>query len=122
MLEALIVDDDFISLEVLKAMLSGLGVAVTGVQTGTLALEAIQSKSFDLIILDYDMPIMDGPQTCREIKALTEHPTIIGLTGHQDPNITQHCLQAGMLEVLTKPLDPPDLIALLERIGLSQPS
>ncbi|RUO21418.1 response regulator [Aliidiomarina haloalkalitolerans] len=116
----LIADDDFISLEVLKAMLSRFPVEVITATNGTDALSHAQQHQPQLLILDYEMADYTGAEVCqqlRQIPAFSDIP-IIALTGHQSPNELEACRQAGMNQTLHKPVAPDAIEQLLTEHGL----
>jgi CheY-like chemotaxis protein len=111
----LIADDDAISLEVLKAMLSAFPLTILTAESGQQALELTRAEDPELLILDYDMPQMTGADVCRELRqepAFEDLP-IIALTGHQSMTELNACRAAGMNDTLYKPVSPDDLATLL---------
>lgn len=108
MTKILIVDDDFISLEVLKAMLSQYAVDIYTATNGPDAIELAAKVAPALIILDYEMPEMTGAEACQQLRLKPQflHTPIIALTGHQSPTELNACRQAGMNETLYKPVSP----------------
>lgn len=115
MISILIADDDFISLEVLKAMLSRYAVQVHTATNGPDAVALANNIQPALIILDYEMPDMTGAEAClllRQQPQFSRTP-IIALTGHQSPQELNACREAGMNETLYKPVSPEQLTELL---------
>ncbi|TRW50044.1 response regulator [Aliidiomarina halalkaliphila] len=111
----LIADDDFISLEVLKAMLSAFPVQVIAVTNGKDAIAQAQAQKPDLLILDYEMGELTGAQVCAELRTQDAFKTtpIIALTGHQSQTELDHCRNAGMDQTIHKPVAPDVLAQLL---------
>lgn len=107
----LIADDDFISLEVLKAMLSQFPVSVHTASNGPEAIELATSVQPALIILDYEMPAMTGAEACQQLRLQPQFADtpIIALTGHQSSVELNACREAGMNETLYKPVSPEQL-------------
>ncbi len=105
--KVLLVDDNPVNLNVGKAMLERLGVNCLTAADGYAALRLLQKQAVDLIFMDCQMPYLDGLQTARQIRQ-TESPEnsipIIALTANALSENHQACLDAGMNEVLTKPL------------------
>ena len=104
----LLVDDDAINRRVLTAMLQRLDVEVTAVSGGAEALARF-SNAFDVILMDCQMPDMDGYQTTRQWRALereqADNPTpILALTAHSFEDTRHACIEAGMNDMLTKPI------------------
>ncbi|RUO22661.1 two-component system response regulator [Aliidiomarina iranensis] len=116
----LIADDDFISLEVLKAMLASYSLKVVSAINGTEALALAQAEQPQLIILDYEMDDLTGAEVCsklRQQEAFNKTP-IVALTGHQSSTQLDHCRDAGMNETLHKPVAPDALTQLLETYNM----
>ncbi|CUS48657.1 MAG: two-component signal transduction system response regulator [Idiomarinaceae bacterium HL-53] len=111
MTSILIADDDFISLEVLKAMLSTFSVDVITASHGQEALDQAKALQPTLIILDYEMPYLTGAEVCAELRKLVQfsETPIIALTGHQSPTELNACREAGMNHTLHKPVSPEAL-------------
>jgi two-component system, sensor histidine kinase len=119
-LNTLIVDDNAVNQWVVHRLLTGLGHHVAIAESGAQALERTGKERFDLILMDIQMPDMDGYQTTEAIRAIeqtTEHrSTIIALTAHAHPEDEARCLATGMDGHLTKPLDIDKLSQLLARL------
>ncbi|RUO26109.1 two-component system response regulator [Aliidiomarina minuta] len=111
----LIADDDNISLEVLKAMLSSYPLTIITAEDGEQAIQLATQEDPDLIILDYDMPNLTGADACRQLRQLSqfEDLPIIALTGHQSVSELNACRTAGMDATLHKPVSPDALDSLL---------
>lgn len=115
MTDILIADDDFISLEVLKAMLSQYAVTIHTAADGQSAIDTALEVTPALIILDYEMPKLTGAEACVQLRqqaAFTDTP-IVALTGHQSPTEIEACRTAGMNQTLHKPVSPEALQDLL---------
>lgn len=117
MKNVLIADDDFISLEVLKAMLSLYPISLHSAQDGKAALELAQQVQPHLIILDYEMPEYTGAEVCQQLRqqAIFTHTPILALTSHQTPEEVALCQAAGMNQVLYKPVSPDALAAVMAK-------
>ncbi|RTE87545.1 MULTISPECIES: response regulator [Gammaproteobacteria] len=113
----LIADDDFISLEVLKAMLSSYECQIVTAGDGEEALEKAQSCTPSLIILDYEMPKLNGAEVCEKLRTQEAfiHTPIIALTGHQSSNELNACREAGMNHTLHKPVSPDALDEVMQQ-------
>ena len=114
----LLVDDSLTNLRITGKVLGRLGCGVTTASSGEEALERIAEGKFHLVLLDYQMPGMDGPETAREIHARlgTGAPPIIALTGSVDLQVFKACKAAGMRLVLKKPVPAEHLRAIVERL------
>lgn len=115
MANVLVADDDFISLEIMKAMLQRDGLQVTTVMNGQAAIDACAAGAFDLILLDYEMPDMTGAQVANRLREQSCRAPIIAVTGHNSAAELEACAAAGMVATLHKPLAPDALEALLQR-------
>ena len=116
MTDVVIADDDFISLEVLKAMLSQYAVTIHTAENGQAAIAIAEQVKPALIILDYEMPVLTGAEACAQLRqqeAFSDTP-IIALTGHQSPTEIETCRAAGMNQTLHKPVSPEALQSLFD--------
>jgi CheY-like chemotaxis protein len=97
-------------------MLKKLGYNADKVANGLEALLALERKSYDLILMDVQMPEMDGLQATREIRRRWPlgGPKIVALTAHAIAGDREKCLEAGMDDYLCKPINLDDLKATLE--------
>ena len=99
-------------------MLEKLGLNVDIVVDGNAAIAAWQSGNFDLILMDCQMPNMDGYEATRAIRKLEEgkrHIPIIALTAHAMKGAEEKCRAAGMDDYLTKPIDRAKLEVCLDQ-------
>ena len=101
----LLVEDNPLNQKIALKMLSRLGVDADLASNGLEALEACQSKSYDLVLMDVQMPVMDGLQATRAIRKLDmDQPTIVALTANATRDDEALCLEAGMQHFMTKPV------------------
>jgi signal transduction histidine kinase/ActR/RegA family two-component response regulator len=123
-LHVLVADDSSINLEVAGGLLEMLGHDATLVGSGEEAVEAVQRESFDLILMDLEMPDMDGldaTSRIREHEALSgRRHQIVAMTAHAVESVHDQCLTAGMDDFLPKPIDPKVLQQLLDRAVLAR--
>ncbi len=120
-LRALVVDDHPLNLKLARAVLAKLGVPSDGAEDGQQALAALASGTYDLVLMDVQMPVMDGLEATRAIRqqeaaANSKRLPIIGVTGASTQAELDDCLAAGMDHVLTKPFKPLELAALINRL------
>jgi len=121
----LCVDDNPANLLLVETLLSDLGAAVTAVDNGPDALAAVKEQVFDLVLMDVQMPGMDGRQTTEamrqwEYKAGRSPVPVIALTAHALANEKRALLQAGLDDYLTKPISDRQLAqVILKWTGLS---
>jgi CheY-like chemotaxis protein/HPt (histidine-containing phosphotransfer) domain-containing protein len=115
--QVLVVDDNEFNLDVARGLLEDIGVQVALAENGAEAVSAVRNTPFDCVLMDMQMPVMDGLVATRTIRnhPATAHMVVIAMTanaGQEDQNL---CLQAGMNEVLTKPIEPDLLFLTLAR-------
>jgi polar amino acid transport system substrate-binding protein len=113
----LLVEDHAINLEVAQAMLNQLGLDVTTACNGQEALTKLAVDRFDLVLMDIQMPVMDGftaTKTLRKIEQFKQLP-IIAMTAHAMKDDKQRCLDAGMNDHIAKPIDPAVLQQVLSQ-------
>jgi len=112
----LLVEDNEINQQVAEGLLARVGVSLHIVHNGQQAVEAVRSDAFDGVLMDMQMPVMDGLEATRLIRAdgETDLP-IIAMTANAMPGDREKCLQAGMNDHVSKPVDPNQLYATLIR-------
>jgi CheY-like chemotaxis protein len=114
----LLAEDNAVNRKVATRMLEKRGHQVVVTLNGKEALAALQKDTYDLVLMDVQMPEMDGLEATRTIRGLELgtgfHQRIIALTAHAMVGDRERCLEAGMDGYLTKPLRPQDLDQLLE--------
>ena len=113
----LLVEDNVINQQVAKEILEGAGIAVSLADNGRQGVEAAARGDFDAILMDIQMPVMDGYAATREIR---QNPRfrdlpIIAMTAHAMSGDADKSLAAGMNDHVTKPIDPAQLFAALQR-------
>ena len=109
----LLAEDNAINRQVASELLEGLGLVVTSAVDGMDALAKFAGQAFDLVLMDVQMPNMDGYEASRRIRAEGGRVPIIALTAHAMTGDRERCLSAGMDDYLTKPIDPDALFAML---------
>jgi signal transduction histidine kinase/DNA-binding response OmpR family regulator len=118
-LRILIAEDNPLNRKLLLRMLESLGHSVDCADDGPAALRAFEEKSYDLILMDCQMPGLDGDQVTRRIRQMTDQhvrqPIIIAVTADISAEHKSKCLQAGMDDFLTKPIRLEVLKAGLRR-------
>ena len=124
-LSILVVEDNDINQEVAKGILEMLDCTVTLAGSGAIALEFLEQVKFDAVLLDCQMPEMDGFEVVKIIRSRPEHKDlpVIAMTAHSMPGDREKCLNSGMNDYLAKPIEAKLLIEALKRIsGISKPA
>ena len=122
-LRLLLVEDNPANQRVAAMMLAKLGHAVTIAADGELALTQLAAGGFEAVLMDCQMPVLDGYATTRRIRGgtvpgINARVPIIALTAYARPEDRARCLDAGMDDYVTKPIRAAELRAALERCGL----
>ncbi|MCC6453463.1 MAG: response regulator [Caldilineaceae bacterium] len=118
--EILLVEDNAVNQIVGVTMLKKLGHRVDLAENGEEAIAALQNKRYDLVLMDVQMPGMDGHQATKVIRdpnsAVRDHQIpVIAMTANVLPGDRAACLDAGMNDFLSKPIRPAELSVMLER-------
>jgi CheY-like chemotaxis protein len=117
-LKILLAEDNRVNQLLATRLLEKGGHTVVLVETGTAALEALGKQSFDLVLMDVQMPEMDGLQATASVRLQEEstgkHIPIVAMTAHAMVGDKDRCLQAGMDAYISKPLSVKDLFATIE--------
>ncbi len=112
----LLVEDNPVNQLVAKGMLAKLGCQVQLATQGAEALELLEQNEFDLVLMDCNMPVMDGYEASRRIRQSGRWPhlPIIALTANAMPEERERCRAAGMSDYLAKPFRREELLALVD--------
>jgi signal transduction histidine kinase/HPt (histidine-containing phosphotransfer) domain-containing protein len=114
----LLVEDNLVNRQVAMRMIERIGYHADAVENGRTALEILARSTYDLILMDCQMPEMDGYSATREIRlreGALRHTPIIGLTAHALAGDREVCVRAGMDDYLPKPVMPEDLSEIIDR-------
>ncbi|MEG4231802.1 response regulator [Microcoleus sp. Pol11C3] len=117
-LRILLAEDHPINQQVIVEQLAVLGYHADCVVNGQEALDLLAKKSYDLVLMDCQMPVLDGYKTAqklREIEGSDRHTFVMALTAHALPGEREKCLAAGMDDYLSKPVDLDALAAALKK-------
>ncbi len=120
-LDVLLAEDSVFNQKLMMGLLEKLGHRVTLAENGRAAVAAFQSQRFDVVLMDVQMPELDGLEATAAIRELESvraaHTPIVALTAHAMKGDRERFLAAGMDDYLTKPVRVPDLIEALRRAG-----
>jgi two-component system, sensor histidine kinase and response regulator len=119
-LRILLAEDNLVNQRVAARLLEKGGHSVVIVSSGAEAVEAFTAEVFDLILMDVQMPLMNGYEATRSIRTREQvtgrHIPIVAVTAHAMKGDREICLGAGMDDYLTKPIRPQELTAAIERL------
>jgi signal transduction histidine kinase/CheY-like chemotaxis protein/predicted ATPase len=122
-LRILIVDDTEVNRQIAAGFLELFGHSFEMAVNGEQAVEAVQNSTFDAVFMDIEMPILDGFEAARQIRALPSTASsipILAMTAHALAGIHEQCLEAGMNGCLTKPIQLDQLVQALEQLARSE--
>ena len=114
----LIADDNAVNALLARSALSAAGFRVDTAGTGAEALERMAENDYSVVFMDIRMPVMDGLEATRRIRALVgpaSQTPIVALTADIDPELEERCRRAGVSQLAAKPIDPPRLRELASR-------
>ncbi len=120
-LRVLVAEDNVVNQRVVLMLLKRLGVSADLANDGSQAIAAVVQNRYDLVLMDVQMPEVDGLAATREIRnrfPRGHQPVIVGLTAHATTEYHDICLAAGMDGYLTKPLDPQKLRDLVAELSM----
>jgi len=121
-LRILLAEDNLVNQRLASRLLEKRGHVVLVVENGRGALAALNQSRFDLVLMDIQMPILDGIETIMAIRAeergTSVHQHVIALTAHAMKGDEERCLAAGMDGYLSKPIRPQELDLLLQQLGV----
>lgn len=113
--EVLLVEDNEINQQVAQAILQEMGIRVDLAMNGFEALERTGNKRYDAILMDLQMPLMDGIETTIRIRSGDKETPIIAMTADAMQGVKEQVLEAGMDAYISKPFEPIQLYSVLQR-------
>ncbi len=113
----LLVEDNLLNQQVASELMSDAGLIVTVASDGEAAQRLARENEYELILMDMQMPVMDGLEATRRIRADPQYrgTPVIAMTANSLQVDRQHCLDAGMVDFITKPIDPAELFEKLRK-------
>jgi len=119
-MKILVAEDNVFNQQVIFHILDKMGYKPDMAENGQQTIEAAQKKPYDIILMDMQMPEVDGLEATRVIrKTLQRQPIIIALTANSMQGDQEECLNAGMNDYITKPVHLDDLISKLEKWAIA---
>jgi CheY-like chemotaxis protein len=119
----LVAEDQIINRKIVTQLLEKKGWLVKAVENGKIACEMAASQQFDIILMDVQMPEMDGFEATRQIRMAEvntgRHTPIVAMTAHAMKGDREKCLEAGMDFYITKPVNPNELFETIARYALN---
>ena len=114
--QILIVEDDDQVRESLRMSLAGGPYEVTSASNGNEAIPLLHGREFQCVVLDLNMPYIDGFGVLRFIRSTFPGTRVIVVTANRDLRTTERCREFGVEEVLWKPYDVEELLAIISRL------
>lgn len=121
-LKILLAEDNELNQQVAFELLRAVGAEVNIADNGAIALDMAAKRQYDLILMDMQMPVMDGLTATRQLRQLEgeeRHIPILAMTANVMAGDRERCLEAGMDDHIAKPIDPEKLYAALQRWATS---
>lgn len=115
--KVLLVEDNPINQQLAKELIGDTQMQITCADNGQIALECLEGETFDLILMDVQMPVLDGHKATRRIRENQAYANlpIIAMTAHAMLDEKQQCFDSGMNDYLSKPINPSELYGILQR-------
>lgn len=112
-MKILIAEDNLMNQNLMGRYMSKLGWESVIVENGLLATEACRAHDFDAILMDIDMPILDGIEATRYIRVFNKSIPIIAITAYADDQMRTECAEAGMNAFIAKPCSRDDIKSVI---------
>ena len=111
----LLVEDTLFNIVYATQLLEGWNIIVDVAENGELAVEKIKETPYDLVLMDLQMPVMDGYTATRKIREFDPNTPIVALTASATSNVREQVMKAGMQDYVTKPFNPDDFYIKLKK-------
>lgn len=112
-LKVLLADDSPDNQLIVSFMLKSAGAEVAVVDNGQAALDQLREKKYDVVLMDLQMPVMDGFEALTRLRNQGNRTPVIALTAHTMSDERQKCLESGFTEHIAKPIDQTTLLEQL---------
>lgn len=119
-LRILIAEDNLLNQKLTISLLNLMGYQVDAVENGREVLEILEEKDYDIILMDVQMPEMDGIEATEkliETSSIDKQPKVIALTANAMPGDRERCLKAGMVDYMAKPIKLNELQKMIKKWG-----
>lgn len=117
--KVLVVEDNQTQQRLMQVLAARFALEVHLVSTGFEAVEAVQNQNYDLVLMDWHLPKMDGLETTRQIRQLESskgrHTVIVAVTAQESDGNRKSCMEAGMNDFLSKPFSLDEFESVLTR-------
>lgn len=116
-LSILIIEDGKSQREMLRDFLKGEGHDVSEAENGQKALEKVRKDYFDLLLLDYKMPEMNGLEVLKQVKGINPEIDVIMMTAYGTVEMAVNAMKSGAADYITKPIELDELLILIDRVS-----
>ena len=113
----LLVEDLSFNVLFAKHLLNGWNAQIDVAENGEIAVEKLKHGSYDLVLMDLEMPVMDGYMATKAVRTFDQKTPIIALTASATIDIKERAIESGMQDYVSKPFNPKDLYAKLKKYG-----
>ncbi len=113
--KVLVAEDNPVNRRMARKLLGTMGIEVDSAENGSQAVEMARSRSYDLILMDVEMPVMGGLEATRELRRAGIDAPIVAMTGSSMKGDKEQCLDAGMTDYVSKPIDRQAMKAILNK-------
>jgi two-component system chemotaxis response regulator CheY len=116
----LVVDDSKIVRKVIGRILEPIGFTISEAENGQIALDMLKENTYDLVMLDWNMPVMDGPTCLKGLREsdISPQPKVIFCSTENATSKIMEAIQAGADEYVMKPFDEAIILDKLQQIGV----